>query len=113
MDIDGCVFEHRGNLFKCITQPPNVLPGVIRKINEWIEKDYMIILVTGRKECMRKKTEEDLLRNGIVYDKLVMGLPRGERVLINDSKPSEPNFDERVASAIEVERNTGLTDLEI
>ena len=47
----------------------------------------MIILTTGRKEGMRRITEQQLESAGIVYDKLIMGIGGGARVLINDLKP--------------------------
>ena len=47
----------------------------------------MIILTTGRKEGMRRITEQQLENAGIVYDRLIMGIGGGIRVLINDLKP--------------------------
>lgn len=110
IDIDGTIIKHMGNLTKMFTNDIEVLPGVIEKLNEWEAKGYKIILTTGRKECLRKITEEQLLKNGIFYDQLVMGLTRGERILINDIKP---NNEMTVASAIEIKRNEGLQNIKI
>ena len=110
LDIDGCIFRHKGNLSTQILQTPELLPGVVEKLNEWEAEGHKIILVTGRKESMRKLTEDQLLKHGIFYDQLIMGLNRGERILINDRKPDN---DMRVASAIELERNDGLKNVGI
>lgn len=110
LDIDGCLVEHRGNLTIQIrdTYNPNLLPGVLDKLNAWNEAGHFIVLTTGRKECMREQTENMLLDLGIFWDKLVMGLPRGERVVINDRKPGS-TID--MARGISVARNEGLENV--
>ena len=119
LDIDGCIFKHHGNLIRQVTIDPILLDGVLEKINEWNEKDYMIILTTGRKKCSRKITEEQLSKYGIFYDKLIMGLPRGERVVINDRKTIKKAngynsaSDFNVASAIQINRNEGLSNVNL
>jgi histidinol phosphatase-like enzyme len=110
IDIDGTLFKHQRNLSEMFIKNMEVLPGVIEKFNEWDAKGYKIILTTGRKECLRKITEEQLLKNGIFFDQLVMGLTRGERILINDIKP---NNDMSVATAIQINRDEGLKNIEI
>ena len=109
LDIDGCIFKHKGNM-SAQFQNSELLPGVLEKINEWDAVGYKIILVTGRKESMRELTEDQLTRHGIFYDQLVMGINRGERILINDRKS---NSDIKVASAIEIKRNEGLENIHI
>lgn len=110
LDIDGCLLKHHGDLHAQIMTKPEVLPGVIEKLNEWEIKGYKIILTTGRREALRKITEDQLMSVGIFYDQLVMGLGRGERVVINDFKPDSKLA---TASAICIERNTGLKSLTI
>jgi histidinol phosphatase-like enzyme len=110
IDIDGTIFKHQGNLSKMFIKDMKILPGVLDKFNEWNAKGYKIILTTGRLECLRKITEEQLLKNGIFFDQLVMGLTRGERILINDLKP---NNEMNVATAIQITRNVGLSDIDI
>jgi hypothetical protein len=86
-----------------------VLPGTKEKLWEWDGKGYNIILTTGRKEGMRKSTEEQLRKAGIIYDQLIMGIGGGDRVLINDKKP-----DGRVAaSVINLNRDDGVKDVKI
>jgi hydroxymethylpyrimidine pyrophosphatase-like HAD family hydrolase len=109
LDIDGCIFYHKGNMSEQFSES-ELLPGVAEKMNEWDAAGYKIILVTGRKECMRKITVKQLAKHKIFYDQLVMGINRGERVIINDKKPQN---DVIVASAIEINRNEGLKNINI
>jgi len=110
LDIDGCVLYHKGNLSTQLIAKPDLLPGVIEKLNEWDAAGHKIILVTGRKESMRKITEKQLSSVGVFYDQLVMGCNRGERILINDLKSDESL---NVATAIELKRNKGLTEIKL
>jgi len=110
IDIDGILVEHKGNLSKQILSKIKLLPGTLEKLNEWEGEGHRIILTTGRKESMRKFTEEQLLKLGIFYDQLIMGLNRGERIVINDSKP---NNDVVTASAIQIERNVGIKNIDL
>ena len=109
-DIDGTLLKHHGNLSEQFSRDPELLPGALEKINEWDLKGYKIILMTGRKESMRKITQEQLDKLGIFYDQLVMGVTNGERVLINDLKS---NSEVKTANAFCVPRNKGIFDVEI
>ena len=86
------------------------LPGTIKKLWEWDKAGHMIILTTGRKEGMRKSTEDQLRRAGIIYDMLIMGIGGGSRVLINDLKPDRPG---ETAIAINLIRDSGVSHLDI
>lgn len=109
LDIDGCIFKHCGNMTTQF-ENPILLPGVLEKFIEWDTKGYTIILITGRKESMRELTEKQLSSYKIFYDKLIMGLHRGERIIINDKKTTS---NEQTASAIEINRNEGLKNINI
>ena len=63
----------------------------------------MIIILTSREELNAKETEAFLHRHGVRFDSIVYKVPFGERVLINDRKPSGLN----TALAINVERDKG------
>ena len=104
-DIDGTLLKHHGDIVLNYTSDESPLPHVVEKIKDWDRQNYHIVLTTGRKESTRVATEEQLLKHGIVYDQLVMGLPNGPRVLINDKKP---NGVENTAFAVNVVRNEGL-----
>ena len=110
LDIDGTLFKHKGNLSNILFEESEILPGVIEKRNKWNSDGHKIILPTGRTESMRKRTDEQLQKNGIFYDQLIMGLTRGERIIINDKKPDN---DMITASAVEINRNVGLININI
>lgn len=109
-DIDGCIFRQVQNLYELGHRSPEILPGVIEKFQEWHEKGYYIILVTARPESCRSLTINHLDHYGLCYHQLIMGVGRGERVLINDIKPSNG---ELRARAINIERNKGFSELSV
>lgn len=51
------------------------------------DEDYVLIL-TARKEDYKLLTEKFLDENGLRYDLILYNMPVGERILINDNKPS-------------------------
>jgi len=107
-DIDGTLLKHHGDLSKISTSTPELLDGTIEKLVEWDSKGYNIILVTGRRESLREQTEQMLVKMGIFYDRLIMGLGGGPRVLINDLKP---HSDAPTAVAVSLPRNKGIKDV--
>lgn len=109
-DIDGTILRHTGNVISNYKDDPVLLPGALENIIQWEKNGYTIVLTTGRKECVRGATEAQLLRSGIIYDKLIMGLPNGDRILINDKKP---NGIANTAYAINLVRNEGLTNVNL
>ena len=110
-DIDGTLIKHHGSLSAQVNKKPEILEGTLKKFDEWDRMCYNIILVTGRKESLRKFTEGQLASLGIVYDQLIMGLGGGPRYLINDLKPHKPEM--TTAVAINLPRNKGIGDVEI
>ena len=109
-DIDGTLTEHPNTAQDIskynLDQEMRVLPGTRDKLWEWDSKCYNIILTTGRKEGMRKSTEDQLRKAGIIYDQLIMGLGPGERILINDRKKGKDT-----AYAINIDRDKGIEDI--
>jgi hypothetical protein len=109
-DIDGTLIHHfLPSQVAKDSHVPALLDGTLEKINEWERKGYNIILLTGRKESMRKNTEDQLSQLGIYYDQLIMGVGGGARYLINDYKPDGTES----AFAINVQRNMGIKNIEI
>jgi hypothetical protein len=109
-DIDGTLVKH--NLPAKNTDALKnlvILSGTIEKISEWDAKGYNIILTTGRRESMRKATEEQLAAYGIFYDQLIMGIGGGDRIVINDCKPDG----RQTAFAINLKRNEGISKIDI
>tara|TARA_R100001015_G_C4627832_1_gene187616 strand:+ start:1375 stop:1731 length:357 start_codon:yes stop_codon:yes gene_type:complete len=108
-DIDGVLLKH---LNRGLSQQiySTALQHTIKKLTEWDSNGYNIILITGRRESLRKKTESQLSDEGIFYDQLIMGVGGGDRVLINDKKP---NSEANTAYAINLNRNEGLKNVKI
>ena len=109
-DIDGTLLKHHGDIVRNVAGAPELLPAALESIKAWERLNYKIVLTTGRKECTRARTEEQLRAAGIVYDHLLMGLPNGERVLINDKKPTGTDC---MARAFNIVRNSGLAHVDI
>ena len=109
-DIDGTLVKHYIPTKNTDTLSTlQLLPGTIEKFSEWDAKGYNIILTTGRRESMRKSTEKQLAEVGIFYDKLIMGIGGGDRIVINDNK-----LDGRqTAFVFNIERDKGIKDIEI
>ena len=87
IDIDGTLLRHMGDSDHMMTPRTEAIAGTIPKLREWHEKGYCIIITTSRPEGLRDLTTKQLTAVGIFFDKLIMGLPRGPRVVINDTKP--------------------------
>ena len=109
IDIDGTLFKHKGTFSNIAMSESTLLPDAREKMNEWCSKEYKIILTTARRESLREKTEQDLSRLGIPYDNLIMGISKGQRIIINDKRPTG----EETAFAINVERDEGLGEVNI
>ena len=109
-DIDGTIFKHTGDIVKNYTSSSEILPNVIETFKSWDKNNFKIVLITGRKESTRRHTEEQLGQLGIVYDELIMGLPNGDRVIINDKKP---NHSRNTAYSINIVRNKGFENLDL
>ena len=109
LDIDGTILKHHGNLHNICTKDAKILDGVVETLNYWDIHGYNIILTTGRKESVRKFTEDQLRNLGIFYDQLIMGIGGGTRYIINDFKPDHPNVP--TCHAITIDRDKGIGHL--
>ena len=109
LDIDGCIFIHPGMYHKIFTEidQNHLLPGVREQFLDWERDGTYIVLVTGRKECLREITEKQLLSHGLFWDVLLMGLNNGPRYVINDRKPNG----NLTAFSINLRRNEGFGTL--
>ena len=97
LDLDGTIVKHNG--YK-IDGEDSFLPGAEVFLKSIPEKD-MIIFVTSRTEEYREKTMTFLLANNIRYDHIIFNAPYGERILVNDDKPSGL----RMSIAVSLPRN--------
>ena len=84
LDFDGTIVKHNGYKIDGID---SLLPGAAEFLAS-IPTSDMIVFLTSRTEEYRYITEEFLQANSIRYDHIIFGAPYGERILINDDKPS-------------------------
>lgn len=83
-DLDGTLLKHNGYKIDGID---TVLPGVIDYLNK-IPLDDKIVIFTSRTEEYKQITLDFLSKNEIRYDEILFNMPLGERILVNDRKPS-------------------------
>ena len=106
LDLDGTIVKHNGYL---IDGEDTFLPGA-EAFLKGIPSQDMVIFVTSRKEEYRGLTEDFLIRHGIRYNHIIFEAPYGERILVNDDKPSGL----KMAISINVSRNQDFdVDLKI
>ena len=101
-DLDGTLVEHNG--YK--TGEDKLLPGVLNFMQKIPATDY-ILIITGRELEAQTQTINFLNKAGIRFNKIIFGLPFGERILINDDKPSGL----KTSYAVCLQRNSGLADV--
>lgn len=100
LDLDGTLVKHNG--YK-LDGEDSFLPGA-EEFLAGIPKGDMILILTSRGEEMRERTEAFLRAHNVRYDAIIYNVPYGERILVNDNKPSGL----RMAIAVEKERNAGM-----
>jgi len=100
-DLDGTILIHNSNN---LVYEDTLILGFKEFCRKNISKKDFVLLVTARKKG-RLKTILFLWKNKIKYNKIVFGLPFGERILFNDIKPTTGL---KTAYAINVERNLGF-----
>lgn len=84
LDLDGTLVEHNGHL----TEGGDRLLAGARALVDEIPAGDLIVIVTSRGEAHRAATEAFLAASGIRYDHIIFGAPFGERIVVNDAKPS-------------------------
>lgn len=83
-DLDGTVVKHNG--YKT-DGADTLLEGAKEYLDE-IPAEDKIIFLTSRTEEYREQTLRFLEANHIRYDGIIFGMPMGERIVVNDRKPS-------------------------
>lgn len=84
LDIDGTILKHNGY---SIDKKDTLLEGVSEFFKN-ISPNDKVILLTARKNENIEELKTFLKENNIRYDFLLSDMPHGERILINDKKPS-------------------------
>lgn len=104
IDLDGVIFRHNSHL----TGPDVLLDGVKAFFGR-IPAEDSIVIFTAREERFRAATLASLQAHGLRWTQILFGLPVGERICINDRKPSGL----AMSHAVNLERDRGLADLAV
>ena len=83
-DLDGTLVKHNGYL---LDGADTLLDGVKEYMGGLPPEDRILIL-TSRKETYKTSTVRFLDENGIRDDAVLFDMPVGERIVVNDRKPS-------------------------
>lgn len=86
-DLDGTLVKHNGYI---IDGQDTLLDGVLDFFASLNDGDQVIIL-TARSSKFKEQTIKFLIENKIRYNHIIFDMPHGERILINDRKPSGLN----------------------
>ncbi len=97
-DLDGTLLKHNG--YK-IDGYDTVLDGAAEYLKKLPEMDK-IVLFTSRTEEYRQMTIDFLKALEIRYDAILFNMPLGERIMVNDRKPSGLDM----AFALNVDRDS-------
>ena len=100
LDLDGTIVKHNG--YK-IHGKDFFLPGAREFLENIPEKD-IVIFITARSDKYRAITENFLKENKVRYANIIFNVPCGERILINDDKPSGL----KMGYAINLTRDSGI-----
>lgn len=96
-DLDGTIVKHNG--YK-LDGEDTLLAGAKEYI-DGIPKEDRIIIFTSRTDEYKEQTLQFLLENSIRYDEILFNMPMGERIIVNDRKPSGLDM----AVAINIDRD--------
>ncbi len=83
-DLDGTIVKHNG--YK-IDGHDTLLVGAKEYIASIPEGDRIVIF-TSRTDEYKEETLRFLSENKIMYDEILFNMPMGERIVVNDRKPS-------------------------
>lgn len=84
LDLDGTLVKHNG--YK-LDGKDSWLSGA-KEFLDKIPQEDMIIFLTSRTEEYRQLTLDFLNEHNIRYHEIIFNAPYGERILVNDKKPS-------------------------
>lgn len=84
LDIDGTLVKHNG--YKI--DGHDTLLGGVKEFFDNLSPDDKVVMLTARKEEYLEDLKKFLKENNLRYDYLLIDMPVGERILVNDRKPS-------------------------
>lgn len=97
-DLDGTLVKHNG--YK-IDGHDSLLEGA-KEYVEGLPKEDFILILTSRTDKYKEMTLSFLADNSIRYDRILFNIPMGERIVVNDRKPSGIDM----AVALNVDRDS-------
>ena len=83
-DLDGTLLKHNGYKSDGID---TLLEGV-REYLDTLPVEDQVIILTSRQDCYKEETLSFLHIHNIRFDLILFNMPVGERILVNDRKPS-------------------------
>ncbi len=83
-DLDGTLLKHNG--YK-IDGEDTILEGAKEYFSTIPDEDY-ILLLTSRTDEYKDMTLSFLKKHNIRFNEILFNIPMGERIVINDRKPS-------------------------
>ena len=98
-DVDGTICVHNG-----YKNGGDILLDGVKDLFAQIPADDMVIFITSRKVEEKENLERFLTENELRFDHIIYDAPMGERILINDDKPSGL----KTAYAVNKNRDTHL-----
>ena len=101
IDLDGTVIIHNSHL----EGEQKFTPGAIDFLQR-IPPSHIVVFLTARELKYASITEDFLASADILYHSILYNMPHGERILINDIKPSGL----KTAYSINVKRDNGLSN---
>lgn len=84
LDLDGTIFKHNSHL----NGKDILVDGIKAFFRNNIKDNDFVIVLTARDIMYKKSTVENLKKNNLRVDQIIFNLPVGERIIINDKKPS-------------------------
>lgn len=84
LDLDGTIVKHNGYR----TDGTDCFLDGAKEFLDRIPQEDMIVFLTSRTRESAAVTESFLRENGVRYHHIIYGAPYGERILVNDCKPS-------------------------
>lgn len=83
LDVDGTIVKHNGYL-----NGEDVLLDGAKDFFERLDPNDKVILLTARSGKYINDLKIFLKNNNIRYDNIIADVPVGERIIVNDEKPS-------------------------
>ena len=104
VDVDGTIFKYRKfETYENTEVEP--IQSTVDFLYQKKKEGHMVILTTARPKELKDHTLLELGKHNIPFDRLVMGIERGPRYVINDMDPSKS---EKRAFAVNLERDQGI-----